>query len=151
MKQYATYRKAHYRYSIEATLEAGIVLHGHEVKAIRTGKVSLEGARVIVRGGEGWLIGASIAPYQQPNTPSSYDPQRPRKLLLHKRELSRIAAAEATKGLTVIPISLYDKAGKIKVSIAIARGKKKADKREVIRRRDMERAAARDLQRTVRF
>ncbi|GIW68082.1 MAG: SsrA-binding protein [Candidatus Parcubacteria bacterium] len=151
MREYVRNKKAARDFSILETLEAGIVLAGFEVKAIRRGSAKLEGARVVVRGKEAWLVGAAIHRYQAANTPPNYDPERPRKLLLNKRELERLADAERTKGLTAIPLSLYDKHGYIKVAVAIARGKKKADKREDIRRRVMERDAERAFKRSVRF
>lgn len=151
MKIYVRHKTAQRDFTPLEELEAGIALAGHEVKAIRQGKAKLEGARVVVRGGEAWLVGATIHRYQAKNTPPSYDPERPRKLLLHKRELLRLAQAEQAKGLTAVPVALYDKNGRIKVAILIARGKKKADKREELRRRAMQKEAQRELKARVRF
>ncbi len=138
-------KKAHFDYEILETFEAGIELFGFEVKSIRAGNAHLEGARVIIRGDEAFLVGASIPPYQQPNTPPSYEPDRTRKLLLHKKELSYLAGKEHEKGLTLIPIKLYNKNRTIKLGFGVARGKKKADKREVIKTREVKRSIAREL------
>ncbi len=147
MSALAHHKKAFFDYEILEKLDAGIELFGHEVKAIRTGHVSLEGAHVTVRGGEAFLIGATIAPYQQNNTPKEYDPRRNRRLLLTKKELAHLAADESKKGLTIIPISVYNAGRKIKVTIALVRGKKKLDKRDVIKRRETDREIERTLKR----
>ncbi|MEK7650110.1 MAG: SsrA-binding protein SmpB [Patescibacteria group bacterium] len=138
-------KKVHFDYEILETYEAGIELFGFEVKSIRAGNAHLEGARVLIRGGEAFLVGASIPPYQQPNTPPSYEPDRTRKLLLHKKELSYLAGKEHEKGLTLVPIKLYNKARTIKLEFGVARGKKKADKREVIKTREVKRSISREL------
>lgn len=138
-------KKAAFNYEILEKLDAGIELLGSEVKAIRAGHVSLEGAHIIVRGGEAFLIGAEIAPYQPKNTPASYDSRRNRKLLLTKKEIAGLADNENQKGLTIVPISVYNSGRKIKVAIAIARGKKKFDKRDVIKKRETERHIDRTL------
>ncbi len=132
-------KKAKFNYEILETFEAGIELFGHEVKAVRAGKGKLEGSHIIIRGGEAFLVGSSIAPYQPNNTPKDYDPERPRKLLLTKKELNTLLGIESSKGLTLIPISLYNKNRYIKLEIASAKGKKKADKRETIKERDTKR------------
>ncbi|HET8581445.1 MAG TPA: SsrA-binding protein SmpB [Candidatus Paceibacterota bacterium] len=139
-------KKAHFDYEILDTIEAGIVLAGYEVKSLRAGHGKLEGARVLVRGGEAFLVGATIPAFQAANAPKEYDPSRPRKLLLHQKEIADIAAAEGQKGLTVVPISMYNRGRNLKVEIGIARGKKKADKRETIKKRD----TARDLERSLK-
>jgi SsrA-binding protein len=139
-------KKARFDYEILKEFEAGIELHGFEVKSARAGRGTLRGAHVVVRGGEAYLVGCTIPPYQTENTPKTYDPERPRRLLLHKKELYALEDAESQKGLTVIALSLYNKNRKLKVSVAIARGKKKHDKREVIKKRDTER----DLQRSLK-
>ncbi len=146
MAPFATNRKAHFNYEIQEKLEAGIELLGHEVKAIKTGHATLEGAHIIVRGNEAYLIGATITPYQPSNTPPNYDPERNRKLLLTKKELAELSAKESQKGLTIVPLSMYNKARKIKLEIAIVRGKKKFDKRESIKKRD----SKRDIERTLK-
>ncbi len=138
-------KKAYFNYEILEKIEAGLKLFGFEVKSVKGTQGSLEGAYVTVRGGEVFLVGAHIPPYQAKNTPESYDSRRDRKLLLNKEEISRIIGIEKERGLTIIPLSLYNKAGKIKAEIGIARGKKKYDKREVIKKRDIERDIGRRL------
>jgi SsrA-binding protein len=118
---------------------------GAEVKSVRGGQMSLEGAFVIVRGGEAFLINANIPPYQIKNAPKDYDPLRNRKLLLTKKEIGELAGNEKTN-LTIVPISVYNKNRKIKVAIALVKGKKKFDKRETIKKRDTER----DIRRTLK-
>lgn len=126
-------------YDILEKLEAGIELLGTEVKSLRAGLGSLKGARVVARGGEAYLVGATIPAWQAANVEKSYDPERPRKLLLSSQEIATVASAEGQKGLTIVPISVYNKGSKLKLSIGIARGKKKADKREDLKKRDEER------------
>ena len=138
-------KKVHFDYEILEEFEAGIELLGFEVKSLRAKRGSLEGAHVTIRGGEAFLINAEIPPYQPSNTPKDYDPKRRRKLLLTKKEISLLAGKEAQKGLTLVPISLYTKGRHIKLSFGIARGKKKYDKRETIKKRDTERDVAREL------
>lgn len=139
-------KKVLFDYEITDRFEAGMKLSGFEVKALKNGRGSLDSAYVIVRGDEVFLTNANIAAYQQANAPKDYDPMRARKLLLHKKEIKKLAEAENHKGLTIVPISVYIKNGKIKTEIGIARGKKKYDKRETIKRRDTER----DLRRTLK-
>ena len=132
-------RKARFNYELKEKFEAGIELLGHEVKSLRQKTGSLEGAYVIVRGGEPFLVNAYIPPYQPKNTPQNYDERRARKLLLTKKEIAELAVAESKKGLTIVQLSVYSKGRKLKVELAIARGKKKFDKRETLKRRDAER------------
>lgn len=146
MSTYIQNRKAHFDFEILDTFEAGLVLHGYEVKAIRAGKGRLEGAYVIVRGGEAFLVGATIAPFQPTNTPKSYDPERPRKLLLSKKELFHLEQQTETERLTAVPLKLYNNGRNIKLEVALARGKKKHDKRESIKSRD----SKRDIERTLK-
>ena len=136
---YIQNKKAHFDYEIGDKYVSGIELLGSEVKSIRGGQGSLLGAYVAVRGGEAFLLGADIPPYQTTNTPDTYERTRARKLLLTKKELAEIANAESKKGTTIVPISLFAKGSKIKIEIGIARGKKKYDKRESIKKRDVER------------
>ena len=138
-------RQAGFRYEIMEKFEAGIELRGFEVKAIKTGRINLAGANVIVRGNEIYLINADIAPYQPKNTPADYDARRARRLLLTKKEIAELSVVERQKRLTIIPISVYSDKGKIKVEIAIARGKKKYDKRETIKKREVNRQIRRTL------
>ena len=138
-------KRVGFDYEILETLEAGLELLGFEVKSLRAGHGSLKGARVVARGGEAYLVGASIPPWQAANAPKSYDPERARRLLLSKKEIVRVAAAESEKGLTIVPLSVYSKGRQLKLGIAIARGKKKEDKRHSIRAREERRRIERSL------
>jgi SsrA-binding protein len=138
-------KKARVRFSILETFQAGLELTGSEVKALRNKLGSLEGSRIIVRDGEAYLVGATIPPYQPANTAETYDPERSRRLLLNKKELHELAEAESKKGLTVVPIEVYNAGRYIKVRVAIVRGKGKADRREDIKKRDVERELGRTL------
>ena len=144
MATYIDNRKAHFNYNIEETFEAGIELSGFEVKAIKAGLGSLVAAFCIVRGGEAYIINMHIPPYQPHNTDPGYNPDRNRRLLLSKKEIKKLAEKDDIKGLTLIPISLYSKGRYIKVSIAVARGKKVFDKRETIKKRDVDREIRRE-------
>lgn len=128
--------RAGFDYSILEEIEAGLELLGFEVKSLRAGQGSLKGARVVARGGEAYLVGATIPAWQAANAPKSYDPERPRKLLLSQKEIAHVASAEGEKGLTIVPLKVYNKGRNLKLSIAIARGKKKEDKRQSIRERE---------------
>jgi SsrA-binding protein len=145
MANYAENRKARFNYEILSTYEAGMELLGTEVKSVRAGRMSLEGAFVIVRGGEAYLINGNIPPYQIKNAPKNYDPLRNRKLLLTKKEIAELAGSEKNKSLTIVPISVYNKGRKIKIEIGLVKGKKKYDKRETIKKRDTERELRRTL------
>ncbi len=134
-----TNRKTGMNYEIMETYPAGIELFGHEVKSLKGSQGSLEGARVTVRGTEAFVTNMFIPPYQENNTPIDYDPYRNRRLLLKKNEILDLETAEKTKGLTIVPISVYNKGTKIKVDIAIVRGKKKFDKRETLKKRQSDR------------
>jgi SsrA-binding protein len=123
-------------YDILEEFEAGLVLFGYEARSLRDKRGSLKGARVVVRGGEAYLVGASIPAWQPANAPKSYDPERPRKLLLSKKELIIVADAEGAAGLTIVPIVVYNKGRYQKIRIAVARGKKKYDKREDLKKKD---------------
>lgn len=138
-------RKARFDYEIQDTLEAGIELLGFEVKALKNKKASLEGAYVIVRGGEAFLMNMLVSPYQENNTPSEYEARRMRRLLLTKDEIRKISEIDEGKNLTIVPISVYTKNNLIKVSIAIVRGKKKFDKRESIKKRETDREMEREM------
>lgn len=138
-------RKAHHKYYVLDTWEAGIVLTGPEVKSIRAGKVSLAEAFARVEDGEVWLHGMHVSPYD-PATRWNTDPVRPRKLLLHAREIRRLIGATREKGLTLVPLELYFRRGLAKVTLALARGKKLHDKRETLKRR----TAEREMERAVR-
>jgi len=144
MAHYAENRKAKFDYEILEKYEAGIELLGVEVKSVRNGQMSLEGAFVIVRGGEAFLINSNIPPYQVNNSPKDYDPLRNKKLLLTKKEIDILSGSEKNKSLTIVPISVYNKGRKIKVEIALVKGKKKHDKRETIKKRDTDREIRRE-------
>lgn len=132
------------RFEILETLSAGIELTGGEVKALRSNMGTLDGSRVIVRGGEAYLVGVTIPPFQPSNTKDDYDPQRTRRLLLKKDEIRQLADSESKKGLTIVPLEVYNNKH-IKVRIGIVRGKGKADKREDLKKRDAKREADRVL------
>ena len=139
-------RKARHNYQVLDTLECGIVLVGSEVKSLREGRVSLDESYGRVRDGEVWLVGCDIPEYVDANQ-FNHKPRRPRKLLLHRREIRRFAAQAYQKGLTLIPLKLYFKGGRAKLLLGICRGRQKHDKREAMKkaeaRRDMQRAARR--------
>ena len=143
-------KKASFNYELGDRYEAGIELFGHEVKSLRNKQGKLEGAHVVVRGGEAFIVGMSIPHYQKANTPASYDPERTRKLLLSKKQIAELEGKESQKGLTIVPISCYNKGRYIKLEIAIARGKKKYDKRESIKKKDTQRDIERDLKQRMR-
>lgn len=138
-------KKALHDYIILDKFEAGLVLHGHEVKSIRDGNINLKGSFVSLVGGEAYLKEAHIAQYKKATLPE-YDPYRPRKLLLNKKELHKLYQTTSIKGLTIIPVSVYKKGRRIKLEIAIARGKAQQDKREMLKKRDLDR----DMKRTLR-
>lgn len=145
MSALADNRKARFDYEILKTFSAGLELIGAEVKAIRAGKINLRGSFIAVRGGEAYLVGADIPPYQPKNAPPEYDATRPRKLLLTPQEIAELGEAESVKGLTIVPLSVYNKGRFLKLDLAIARGKKKFDKREAIKKRDVDREIKRSL------
>ena len=136
---YAQNKKAFFDYEILETLEAGIELKGHEVKAVKAGKVSIKGSYVKIINNEAFLLGATVSPYQPSNIIGEYDEKRDSKLLLNRKELDYLLEKEKERGLTIVPIKLYNKGGKVKLEIGIARGKKKYDKREKIKEREFER------------
>ncbi len=138
-------KKAGFNYEFLEKFDAGIELFGHEAKSIRAGHGNLEGGYVIIRGGEAFLIGTTIPPYQANNSPKDYEPERNRKLLLTKKELKNLAELELKNGLTIIPLSMYNKGRSIKVQVALARGKKQFDKRETIKKRETDREMRRTL------
>ncbi len=140
----ATNRKAKHDFEILDTYEAGLVLTGSEIKSIRASRVSLRESFVQPRNDELWLLNAHIAPYDQAGR-FGHDPLRPRKLLLHRKEIDRIVARVQEKGLTIIPTVMYLTRGRAKVEIALARGKKRYDKREALRKRDSQRQIERSV------
>jgi SsrA-binding protein len=146
MTTYLSHKKAHFDYEVLKTYEAGIVLLGHEVKSVRASRGKLEGAFIIVRGGEAFVVGLNINLYQPKNMIKKHDPERPRKLLLSKKELKEIELQTETQGLTAIPLKLYNAGRNIKLEIAIVKGKKLHDKRQSIQARDVKR----DIERTLK-
>ena len=138
-------KKAYFNYEILEKIEAGIELLGFEVKSLKGGQGSLEGSYVVIRGREAFVVNMQIPPYQPANTPKDYEPTRTRRLLVTKKEIERLSKEENQKGLTIVPISVYNKGRKLKLEIAVVRGKKKYDKRETIKKRDTEREMRRDL------
>ena len=140
-------RKAYYDYEILEEFEAGIVLTGQEVKAIRNGKASLKGSYVVIRDGEAFLIGANVQPYQPKNAPDEYDSERKRKLLLTKRQIKYLTGKSNERGLTLVPLKVYTKKGLIKIKFGVCRGKKKHDKRKKIKNREIDRNLRRRVKR----
>jgi SsrA-binding protein len=144
IKVVARNRKAKHEYHLLETFEAGMVLQGSEIKSIRAGQINIKQSFVRVDGEEAWLVDAHIAPYDQASY-LNHDPTRQRKLLLHKKEITRMWDEVRRKGTTIIPTQVYLKKGRAKVEIAIARGKKLHDKRSALAKRDAQRQIERDL------
>jgi SsrA-binding protein len=142
------HKRAHFDFELLEHFEAGIQLFGTEVKSLREHGGKLEGAHITVRGGEAFLMNCEIPPYQAANAPG-YDPKRNRRLLLTKKELAVLAREEDKAGLTIVPLSMYNKGRVIKLRLALARGKKKGDKRESIKKREAFRDIAREVKRGV--
>ncbi len=147
MSQLVENKKARLRFEVLTTYEAGLELQGTEVKSLRAHHGSLDGARVVVRGAEAFIVGMTIPPFQVANAPKSFDPEAPRKLLLKKGEIAELLDAESKKGLTVVPLEVYNNKRYIKVRIAVVRGKNKADKREDMKRDEAKKEAAQALKR----
>jgi SsrA-binding protein len=143
-KMVAQNRKARHDYHIEDVLEAGLVLTGTEVKSLRAGRASLVDGFAVLKDGEAWLQNVHIPEYD-PGTWTNHEPRRPRKLLLHRQEISKLVGKTKETGLTLVPLSLYFKDGKAKVEIALARGKKTYDKRQALAERQARRDADRAL------
>jgi SsrA-binding protein len=143
IKVVANNRKAHFEYFLLESFEAGIALVGTEIKSIRAGQISLAEAYVEVTEREAWLINAHIAPYEAASR-NNHDPKRPRRLLLHKREIREMFDSVRQKGVTIVPVQAYLKDGRVKLEISIAKGKKLYDKREVMAKRDAEREMKRE-------
>ena len=138
-------KKAYFDYEIIETCEAGLELLGFEVKAIRSGKISLAGSHVVIRGGEAYLLNADIPPYQPGNTPTEYDSKRTRKLLLKKSEIAELLGKTEKTGLTLVPLKLYNKHNRLKLEIGLVRHKKKHDKRASLKKKDIEREVGQRL------
>jgi SsrA-binding protein len=139
------YKKAFLKYAPIESYSAGLELSGQEVKALRNKLGSLDGARVVVRGGEVFIVGMTIPPYQVANMKKDYDKERARRLLLAKKEIAELANAEAKKGLTIIPLEVYTAGRFVKARIAVVRGKGKEDRREDLKKRDAMRETERVL------
>jgi SsrA-binding protein len=131
-------KRVRFDYEILETYEAGIELKGFEVKSIKNGRINLAGSYVVLKNNQAWLINANIPPYQPKNTPSDYDPKRTRRLLLKKEEIKNLIGKAQEKGLTLMPLKVYNKNRKIKIEIGLAKSRKKVDKRELIKKRDIE-------------
>lgn len=149
MNIYAENRKVNFDYEIIEKYEAGLVLQGQEVKSIKTGHMNLSGSYVVIHGGargaEPYLIGAKVPPYQPKNTPADYNPEQARKLLLNKKEIDYLMGRVNERGFSLIPLKVYEKNGRIKLEFGLARGKKKFNKKEKIKKRDTERQIQREL------
>jgi SsrA-binding protein len=145
-KTIAVNRQARHEYFILETVEAGLALTGTEIKSIRAGRVNMRDAYARIDHGEAWLIGMHISPYEQAGGFFQHDPLRPRKLLLHRREIDSLQGELGQKGLTLVPLRLYLKRGRAKVELGLAKGKKLYDKREALAERD----ARRDIDRALR-
>ena len=143
-KVIASNRKARHDFEILETYEAGLVLRGTEVKSLREGQVNFKDSYAAINGHEAWLIGCHIAPYHH-GTDANHDPDRSRKLLLHRREIERLTGKVAERGLTLVPLRLYFKEGRAKLEIGLARGKKLHDKRATIRDREVRREMAKEV------
>jgi len=138
-------RKAYHDYEILEKFEAGLELKGFEVKALKSGRGSLVGSRVIIRGNEAYIVGLDIPPYQPKNAPADYDSQRTRRLLLNKKEIQYLSGKSREQGLTLIPLEIYNKKSFLKISFGVCRGLKKYDKREKIKEREEKRKIERLL------
>ena len=140
-------RHAHFDYEILDTYEAGIELFGFEVKAVKTGHINLTGSFAIIKDNQAWLINATIPAHQPQNAPKNYDPIRTRRLLLHRKQINALIGASAQKGLTMVPLKVYNKKGLIKILIGLGRHKKQQDKRETIKKREIQKEIRRELKR----
>jgi len=138
IRNLATHRQASHNYFIDERMEAGVVLTGTEVKSLRQGRANLKDSYAVLRHGEIWLLNCHISPYSHGNI-QNHEPLRERKLLLHREEIRRLDRKRKSSGLTLVPLRLYLKKGRVKVELAVARGKKLHDKRESIKKRDQDR------------
>lgn len=145
----ATNRRARHAYHILETIEAGLVLRGTEVKSLRAGGVNFKDSYATIRGGEGWLLGCHITPYSH-GTDANHEPERDRKLLLHRREIGRLTGKIAERGLTLVPLRMYFKSGRVKVELGLGRGKKLHDKRATLRERETQREMDQAARRAMR-
>jgi len=149
MKVLTQNRKAYHDYEILETYEVGIVLTGTEVKSCKNGQVNLKDSHIRIVNGEAFLLNAHISPYEQGNY-TNHEPTRTRKLLLHKKEINKLAGKVQEKGLTLVPLKMYLKKNRVKLEIALAKGRKVHDKRDEIRRKDLEKEYSRDIKNSFR-
>ncbi len=147
MPTLAKNRKAYHDYEVLEKFEAGLVLNGQEVKAIKEGKISLKGSYIVIREEEAFLVGVNIPPYQPKNAPEDYDPKRSRKLLLTKKQIKYLMGKSTEGGLTLVPLRVYTKKGLIKLKFGVCRGKKAHDKRKKIKDREIDRNLRRRVKR----
>jgi len=145
MKIYSENKKATYDYEVVERFEAGLVLFGQEVKSIKTGHINLSGSYVTLTRGEPFLVGVQVPPYQPNNAGADYNTERPRKLLLNKKEINYLIGKTKVKGFSLIPLKVYENSGRIKLEFGLAKGKRKYDKKEKIKKRDVEREVDREL------
>jgi len=145
MKPLAENKKAYFNYEILDRFQAGISLIGQEVKSIKSGRINLAGSFVVLRGEEAYLVGANVPAYQPKNAPRDYDPERSKKLLLRKAEIKKLIGKCKERGLTLVPLRVYAIKGRIKIEFGVAKGRKKIDKRELIRKRETEREIEKQL------
>jgi len=149
MKLIQKNKLAYFNYKILEKFEAGIVLTGAEVKSVKKGQIDLKGSYVTIHNNEAWLINAHISPYKMASSQKDYDPTRARKLLLKQKEIKSLIGKEKAQGLTIVPISVYIIRRLVKIKLGLARGKKKADKRESIKKRDVNRKIRRAMRQKV--
>jgi SsrA-binding protein len=145
MKIYSENKKATFDYNVLEKFEAGLVLFGQEVKSIKTGHINLSGSYVSLASGEPFLLGVKVPPYQPNNAGADYNEERQKKVLLNKKEIDYLIGKTKTKGFSLIPLKVYDNNGRIKLEFGLARGKKKYDKKEKIKSRDIQRETDREL------
>lgn len=138
MKVLALNKRANFDYEILEKFKAGVELTGHEVKSIKMGRISIVGAHAIVRGGELYLVGMEVSSFQPKNAPTNYDPKRTKKLLMNRKEINYLVGKLETN-LTLVPLSVYTDRGLVKLELGLGRGRKKQDKRELIKKREVER------------
>ena len=145
MRVFAENKKAYFNYTILEKFEAGLVLLGTEVKSIKLGRINLAGSYVVFKDEELYLIGANVPPYQPKNAPADYESERSRKLLLQKSEIKKLIGKTKQRGLTLIPLKVYTKNAKIKLEFGIAKGRKKFDKKDLIKKRETDREIEKEL------
>ncbi|KKQ23375.1 MAG: SsrA-binding protein [Candidatus Staskawiczbacteria bacterium RIFCSPLOWO2_12_FULL_37_15] len=145
MKIYSENKKAGFDYEVLEKFQAGIVLFGQEVKSIKTGHINLSGSYVTLNSGEPFLVGVKVPPYQPNNAGADYGDERAKKLLLNKKEINYLIGKTKTKGFSLIPLKIYENNGRIKIEFGLAKGKRKYDKKEKIKKRDIEREINREL------